>query len=105
MKEVIQLPDMNNTTNYQWSTYTVPTQTYNITDGIFEYNPTLTNVASECMDTRTYIRNIVEEVLSSSRIEELDKLKGKIGYLESLMEDLRRKIEALTETILFDKQS
>ncbi len=99
------MPDLNNTTSYQWSTYIVPTQTYNIVDGTIEYNPTLTNMTSEYMDTKTYIRDIVEEVLSSSRIKELDDLKGKVRYLECLIVDLQRKIEALTETVLFDKQS
>ena len=102
---MIQLPDLNTTATGPWTSYTIPMQTYVADSATWTYNPVLTNVSSGYIDTTTYIRNIVEEVLSSSRIKELDELKGKIAYLEYLAEDLQRKIEALTETVLFDKQS
>ena len=101
---MIQLPDLNTSDTAPWSPMPIPTS-YVTNTATWTYNPALTNITSECIDTTTYIRNIVEEVLSSSRIKELDELKGKIGCLEYLIEDLQRKVEALTETVLFDKQS
>ena len=95
---------LNSTNNTSWSwTTSVPCQAYNPDSNLFTYtyNPSTPNLNCESINVDSFIGSIKQQ--AENQNNDIKTLKERIECLEYMMEGLQRKIEALTEAMLFDK--